>query len=553
MSDYRFMSEIPKQSEGPIPGQAMVKNHAGGYVWEADGRKMLERFLVLGTTHNGFYANKRQMTAEAMAILVPMIESAPEEVGAVIVELSVGNRCVSNSPSLFLAAYMAAHKDGKVSKVGVRLIPTVCRTAAYLQEFVGYYRGMRKSSPRSMRTAIARWFVTGRDTKDVVYQALKYQRRSGQSMKEIIRSFHVKPDGNLAALFAWILGREWEPLFLGEIAGRAVESPEAGMSYRLSYGQLVNIELAKAADDPKVLQRMIVENRLTREMVDGLPSFKKDESGAWQALAKGMPIHALLRNLGILSAKGALVSEVREALASLTNREFLEKTRIHPMEILKASAAYARGSAIKGSTSWRVDPGIVKQLEFGFQASVEAMEPFGCDVVIGVDSSGSMGYDTSGMLGSLTPIACGSAYAWMLARQVVKGGKQVRVLAFDTGIREVTSECLGMSFTEFVAVMASYRGGGTDCSLPFQWVKKHSDLSPGLVVTFTDSESWAGDHPAVQVIEARKRVPGMRVVYSTLEATTAVLSAPGDPLSMDVTGFDATVCDVIAKFSRGEF
>ena len=46
----------------PIPGSTQVKNYAGGYAWEVDKWKQLDRFLILGSEGGTYYVGEAKLT-----------------------------------------------------------------------------------------------------------------------------------------------------------------------------------------------------------------------------------------------------------------------------------------------------------------------------------------------------------------------------------------------------------------------------------------------------------------------------------------------------------
>ena len=48
----------------PLPGEKMVANDAGGYVYALDDWARLDRFLILGTEGGTYYASEARLTRE---------------------------------------------------------------------------------------------------------------------------------------------------------------------------------------------------------------------------------------------------------------------------------------------------------------------------------------------------------------------------------------------------------------------------------------------------------------------------------------------------------
>ena len=73
----------------PLPGEAMVANSAGGYVYALDDWARLDRFLVLGTEGGTYYASEIRLARETAQVAARCIASDGERVVARIVEMSV--------------------------------------------------------------------------------------------------------------------------------------------------------------------------------------------------------------------------------------------------------------------------------------------------------------------------------------------------------------------------------------------------------------------------------------------------------------------------------
>ena len=95
--------------------------------------------------------------------------------------------------------------------------------------------------------------------------------------------------------------------------------------------------------------------------------------------------------------------------------------------------------------------------------------------------------------------------------------------------------------------------GGTDCALPMLYAQAKG-LEIDAFVTYTDSETWAGDvHPATALRDYR-RVSGMdaRLVVVGMVANSFSIADPSDPGMLDVVGFDTATPQLISDFARGD-
>jgi len=98
----------------------------------------------------------------------------------------------------------------------------------------------------------------------------------------------------------------------------------------------------------------------------------------WLALLEKMPMTAMIRNLGKMTAIGALdpLSDAAiEVCRRLRDHSLLEKARIHPFNVLLALKTYEQGRGDKGKLTWKPNPAIVSSLDDCFYASFK-VQPY---------------------------------------------------------------------------------------------------------------------------------------------------------------------------------
>ena len=92
----------------------------------------------------------------------------------------------------------------------------------------------------------------------------------------------------------------------------------------------------------------------------------------WAALLENMPMTAMIRNLGKMSAISLLKplsSHAALVCKRLKDEALLKKARIHPFNVLLALKTYESGSGDKGKLKWEVNQTIVQALDDAFYAS----------------------------------------------------------------------------------------------------------------------------------------------------------------------------------------
>lgn len=95
--------------------------------------------------------------------------------------------------------------------------------------------------------------------------------------------------------------------------------------------------------------------------------------------------------------------------------------------------------------------------------------------------------------------------------------------------------------------------GRTDCAAPMVWALQNR-VEVDTFHIYTDNETWFGQiHPHQALREYREKmgIPArMAVVAMTANGNT--IADIADPGQLDVSGFDSTVPQLLADFSRGD-
>lgn len=554
----RYASHLSRrntpQSER-IPGERQIRNAAGGYVYATDRWNRLNRFLVLGTDGGTFYASERKLTREnADVVRLCLEEDAARTVDA-IVAVSDAGRAPKNDPAVLALAIAAASPDVAARRLAYAALPQVCRIPTHLFHFLAFSRELRGWS-RGLRTAVARWY--GDRDERLPYDLLKYQARDGWAHRDALRLAHPRlPSGSQAAL-------RWA---VGAVPGtRAVtRRTNDGAERTYASGELPAViaafEEAKTAEKTRVIE-LIREHNLTREMVPTTMLAKRE---VWEALLERMPLGAMIRNLGKMTAVG-LVAPLSAAAATVAGRladeRHLRKSRVHPLNVLNALRTYAQGHGERGSLRWEPVQSVVDALDAAFYAAFGNVEPTGRRILLALDVSGSMGYRVAG-----TSLSCRDAAA-ALALVTANVERDYAIVGFTSGRREYTGWTFGrylrngsaisplrisprQRLDDVVRYTSGLDFGATDCALPMLYASE-KNLDVDAFVVITDNESWAGAvHPSQALRQYRKaRVAGARLAVNAMTATRYSVADPKDPGMLDLVGFDLATPQAMAEFIR---
>lgn len=518
MVNYAALATKPTPQSRPLPGREkeMEKNDAGGYGFIVNPMQRLRRFLILGTDGGTFYASESDLTKQNFQGVKDAIKQHGIVAVQEIVKVSQDGLAMRNKPALFALALAASADDVETRRAALNAVHLVARTGSDLLYFVSQVKAFRGWG-RALRRAIGNWFLRMPLDKLEV-QAIKYRQREGWALADLLRLSHpATEDAQRHAVFKWLLKGNTE-----------------GVSDKLKF--------VTKPEDFDVIQ-MIKEHRLPRE---ALRTEELKRVDVWHALLEDMPPHAMLRNLGKMTAIEALkplAAPTKTVINTLMDAEFLKKSRMHPLAVLQARVVYGNGRGEKGSLTWSPVTAIMNALDQAFYSAFDdgISEK---SAVIALDCSGSMTSERCLGVESMSASDGGAMLAMTLNRvfpnnQLVAFGTQLAMmnLSGQPSIGQVKSGIPDM--------------GGTDCSLPFQYCDQ-SKLDPDMIIVITDNESWAGKSHAVEIIsKLRKKKTDMKVV---LVAMTAIRTSivDNDPRNLEVVGFDASMAKLIVEFAEGK-
>ena len=303
----------------PIPGTAQVANSAGGYAWAVNDWARLDRFLVLGSEGGTYYISPRQLTKENAAAALRCLALDGQRVVNRVVSISEAGRAPSNDPALFVLALAAGHGDEATRRAALDALPQVARIGTHLFHFLAFVEGFRGWG-RGLRRAVANWY-TAMPAAKLAYQAIKYRQRDGWTHRDALRLAHPQAEGETQnALLHW-MARGWPDVG---------PEPHPDEVLRLIWAY----EQAQRATDEAQVIELVRQYNLPWE---ALPTQFLASAQVWDALLPHLPLTALVRNLGRMTANGLLMplSDAAATVVSrLQNAEHLLQARVHPIAVL---------------------------------------------------------------------------------------------------------------------------------------------------------------------------------------------------------------------------
>jgi 60 kDa SS-A/Ro ribonucleoprotein len=519
----------------PLPGHNMVKNNAGGYGFEITPQQRLERFLLIGSEGGTYYVDEQELTEDNAKSIISYIRKDGFTVINTLTDFIANNRLPKMDTALFVLALCATHGDPKTKQVAYASISKFCKTATHLFIFVNQVNQLRGWSA-GLRRGVANWY-TSKDDNKLSYQLVKYRNREGFTHKDVLRLAHPKAlTDSQNSLFKYAVGKydlSWKDnLPQVDVPHKIIDLPKLIHAF----------ETAISTSNTKELIGLIKEFNLTWEMI---PTQFLNEPVVLTTLLEKMPTVAMIRNLNRFSKAGmtnGLTDTTKTILSKLT-KEAIQGCGIHPLNLVNAMGTYATGRGDKGSSFWNVNQNIVDALNDAYEFAISNIKPTGKTILVALDVSGSM--NTPVTKTSLTATQLGA----VLSVTFAKFEPLVEIIGFDTQKQNIPNLNKRTSIAD--AAKAVVNGGGTDCSIPFQYGIQSKNKYDAIVI-LTDSESWAGGQHGITLLnEYRKKInKDVKVIEIAMTGTAHSQLTDNDPSVLRICGFDSSVIQVVQEFLK---
>ena len=548
------------QTRQAIAGQ--VKNNAGGYGFQVGDFDRMVKFITIGTEGGTYHVDEQKLTKAEAQATIRAISNDPRGSIDEICDVLSRNRAHKRNSALFALALATdpaiVTRDDDRNYLYSKL-PSVLRTGTDLFVFVGYVSQLRGHGGQGLQKALSNWYAS-RDPEKLAYQLMKYQSREGWSHRDVLRI--ARPgagkrakitDPDTRALIKWALSGFASNTDTMDIGPGGVVARRT-LPARVCYVNRLRREQDTLS--PKEVAKMILAQDLPREVI---PTQFLNEEIVWQALMKKMPMLGTIRNLGAMSSKGFLDSmSETEALVldRLNDGAQVHASGIHPFHVLLAARTYRQGRGERGTNTWTVNRKVNTALDSVLKASLRNPTPSGKNILVFIDVSGSMrsvadkAYTLAYCFKAIEPQAQilefdragdGGRYNYATRKYEQPAGATNVPGTYRSSITEDTN---------LEEVMANMRfGGGTDVSLPFQYlIQNNLQKKVDAVIMLTDSESWAGGRHTFELVDQiRQTNPDFKAVEVQL-APGYHKQLRGHANELLVSGFDASVYGVVSEF-----
>ena len=521
--------------------------------FQVDDWTKLNRLICIGCEGNTYYSTSKQLTIDNMKSALTLIKREGVKVVNLVVEISDSGRGIKNDPAIAVLAMAAAHGDEATRKAALAAVPKVCRIGTHMYQFAEMVQSFRGWG-RGVRNAVGKFF-TDRSVEKLAMQVLKYQARNVSegdkarwSAKDLLILSHpkIKNDNqseNRKILFDYIMDRDEKAIAASKANGHNVLSKiEAAKKLPI----LKDFESLKVETDIKKIVQVIEKHKFPRECVP--TQFQQNSEVQEALLDNGIGATALIRNLGNMSASGLLQSGSKGAskvISKLRDMQYLKSGRIHPIHILMAMKQYAAGHGLKSSKTWEVNADVVDALDEAFYNSFGLIEPSNKKQLLALDVSGSMSY--SGNVGGIPDFTPREASAAMALITKATEKENAIIHGFSSTFVPINISPK-QRLNDAVKAVSDLPFAGTDCGLPMKYALA-KNLEVEAFVVYTDSETMGNPMAELRKYREKTGIPAKLIVVGMV-ANNVSICDPNDAGTLNVSGFDAGVPQVIANFIK---
>ena len=538
---HQFSNKRTPQTQRVLTRSEQIVNNEGGYIFALSDMDRVKRFLILGSEGGSFYVKEQNLTIENAKALVRAIKEDGLKVVELITEVSDKGLASKNTPAIFaLSLCMSeAYASLPTRNKAAQVLPKICRIGTHIFQFAEAIKATRGWG-RLVRNAIASWYTT-KDIGLLQYQLAKYQSRTtveglkntNWSHRDLLRKSHPTPKNpEMSRLFKWVTS--------GQLSDEDIDSLP-----------FINaVEQTKRCTTVKEIVKLIEKYRLPREFIP--TKFLKNRK-VLLAMLPHMPMTALVRNLGNLSANGVLVDgawdEINLVTKKLTNQELIRKSRMHPIQALSALMTYSQGHGFRGNNKWHPVGTIKECLDDLFELSFYNVESTGKRTMLALDVSSSMGWENSTI-----PSIGITAREASAAMSMINFRKEQNsfIFAFSHLFKPI-SVSRKDSIRQVISKVSRLDFGRTDCSLPMIYAMENR-IKIDTFVIYTDNETYAGVSHPFQALKEYRELLGInsRLVVVGMTSNGFSIADPKDPGMLDVVGFNTSTPSIISQFSKGE-
>lgn len=556
-------------------GVKTVENNAGGQSFQVSREQMFLRFLILGSDKPQYYVTQKESNLEHLTNILMMIEEGMGlDMVKTMIDVSVNARAPKQTYTFIALALCSLNNDLVLKTAANDSVQKICRIPTHLFEYIDLREKislkMNKTTGwgKAHKRTVGRWYNEHRGSNELelIKSCTKYANRHGYTHKDALRLSHSIPNSNARKIIYSYLAKGFEES--QKVSKKITEkgvSKESLQKIAEVLDHIIAVEEAKSLSpgDENKMCELILKHGLVREHI---PSNLLNSKKVWIQLLENTPLTALVRSLSKIGSLG-ITDEDEHCLKivdKICNKEIIERSKIHPIQLLSAHTIYSRGYGEKGSLSWSPNDKIIKALDQAFELSFKNVIPSNKRILNAIDVSGSMSSQCNG--GSGMPITChqGAAVMSLMMARVEPFCHSVCFTVSPSengyynygGTPDLTELSLRKETTlaEAFKMTQKCNFGMTDCAMPMMYALERG-LEIDTFIVYTDSETYFGKiHPFEALKKYRKEMnlPHSKLVVVGMQSNGFTIADPTDPGMLDVVGFDSATPEIITSFSAGK-
>ncbi|MCA9215296.1 MAG: TROVE domain-containing protein, partial [Planctomycetales bacterium] len=457
--------------------RANTVNEAGGRAYKLAPKHALAQIAATGCFNGVYYTSAQSQLNEVRAL----IDQVDDNEFLAKLALYARERAFMKDMPAALLVVLSTRDTQLAHRVFDRVVDNgrVLRTVF---QMVRSGQFGRKSLSSSLQRAFQRWLNDASLGK-----LLSASIGNDPSLRDVLRLARPTPkDNQRRALFGWLTEKDtaqWAPATETDLPREV----QALIAYRQAESEEQQIEilaelsvrwdlLADAAKGPLVW-KVIARKMGPQALRMNLNTLLRHEVFSNKKRTVGK---AIAEAIGIGRSKDEMVDYVAEPLA---DPEAIRRSRQFPYQFL---AAYLNASD-------EVPQQIKSALHRAAEIACGNIPQLPGPVVIGLDTSGSMGMSVTGWRGrgATSKMRCVDVAA-LFASAILRRNPDSVVVPFDTRAYRVRIDA-DDSILSLSERLARYGGGGTDCSIPLREANtQYRDRRFAGAVLVSDNESWVG-------------------------------------------------------------
>ena len=426
---------------------ADTANAEGFAAWTPSDVTLLEQFSMTGSLGNSFYADSKETTKEAAALL----ERADANDLAAAIVRGRNDGFIRSFPILGLV-YLSMKDTALFNETFGKVV----LTGNDLEDFIEMAKAIRGLG-RSIKRTVCEWIKKNTTT----YYAQKYRRQ----LADAIRLVRFKGEDSI---YSYILAA------YKNVKGNTDEKLERAYREYPDLAAQRDFVAAIESGDTEKAHSILAEKDVEVNSLTAL--YGKFDRALWASVAAKSPVMRYLKYMGKFCQEGVLDEGT---VKSKINVEALRKAKVFPFRL------YAAYGAIK----WKLQKDAPWALEYlakvidEYAARYDWREFDVGDWVVAPDVSGSMSSPIGGS-SSLTYATLSAMFCGFF----IKGINRVKVIPWDTEVHayDVPAD---KPVLEHIHAIESMVGGGTYMETAVRHMLSHS-VKADYAVFLTDTEEY---------------------------------------------------------------